>query len=261
MDLGIAGRTALVLGAGGGLGGAVANALAAEGVCVAVAGRNRDRAAEAANSIACKGGQSLALSWDLQDLDAIEVNIGRLEEEWGHVDILVNNTGGPPPGSIIGHDLQTWRTQVDAMVLSVIALTDRLLPSMRDAKWGRVITSTSSGVVAPIPQLGLSNSLRSTLVAWSKTLANEVGGEGITANIVVPGRIDTKRVAALDESRAARESVPVDNVRQRSLAAIPAGRYGAPEEYAAVVAFLASEQASYVNGTVVRIDGGMIASI
>ena len=147
------------------------------------------------------------------------------------------------------------------MVLSVIALTDRVLPCMRQRKWGRIITSTSSGVVAPIPNLGISNALRLSLVGWSKTLAREVGGDGITTNIVLPGRIATPRITFLDEQKARREGRAVEEIAAESVASIPVGRYGRPEEYADVVAFLASERAAYVTGSVIRIDGGLIASI
>ena len=147
------------------------------------------------------------------------------------------------------------------MVLSVVAITDRVLPGMKARKWGRIVTSTSSGVVAPIPNLGLSNALRISLVGWSKTLAREVGRDGITANIVLPGRIATQRLAFLDEQKARREGRSVEEVAAESTAAIPVGRYGRPEEYGAVVTFLASAQAAYVTGSVVRIDGGLIASV
>jgi 3-oxoacyl-[acyl-carrier protein] reductase len=147
------------------------------------------------------------------------------------------------------------------MVVSVIALTDRVLPAMRERKWGRIVTSTSSGVVAPIPNLGLSNALRLSLVGWSKTLAREVGGYGITANIVLPGRIATQRITFLDQQKAEREGRPVEDVSRESTASIPLGRYGNPDEYADVVAFIASARASYVTGSIIRIDGGLIASI
>jgi 3-oxoacyl-[acyl-carrier protein] reductase len=132
---------------------------------------------------------------------------------------------------------------------------------MRARHWGRVITSTSSGVVAPIPNLGISNALRLSLVGWSKTLAREVGKDGITANIILPGRIATDRIKFLDEAKAKREGRSVDEVSAESTSSIPLGRYGEPEEYGDVVTFLASERASYINGSVIRVDGGLIASI
>jgi 3-oxoacyl-[acyl-carrier protein] reductase len=147
------------------------------------------------------------------------------------------------------------------MVLSVIAITDRVLPGMKTRGWGRILTSTSSGVISPIPNLAISNTLRLSLVGWSKTLAREIGKDGITANIVVPGRIATARVAALDNAKARREGRSVEEVAAESQGTIPLGRYGKPGEYADVVAFLASERAAYITGSVVRVDGGMITSI
>jgi 3-oxoacyl-[acyl-carrier protein] reductase len=184
-----------------------------------------------------------------------------VEARFGPVDVLVNNTGGPPPTPAAGQDPALWTKNFQMMVLSVIALTDRVLPRMRERKWGRVITSTSSGVAAPIPNLAISNALRLSLVGWSKTLAREVARDGITANVVLPGRIGTARTRALDEARAKREGKTVEQVAAESAATIPMGRYGKPEEYADVVAFLASERASYVTGSLVRVDGGMIPSI
>ena len=154
-----------------------------------------------------------------------------------------------------------WSKQFQAMVLSVIAITDRVLPNMRARHWGRIITSTSSGVLAPIPNLAISNSLRLSLVGWSKTLAREVAKDGITANIVLPGRISTGRIRFLDQAKAKREGRTVQDVEAESTAAIPAGRLGKPEEYGDVVAFLASERAAYITGSVIRVDGGLIPSI
>lgn len=262
MDLGLNNnRTALVLGAGGGLGGAIATTLAAEGAKVAVADLDTAAAERTASAITAQGGKAIALTWDLADLAQIEGHVARIEAELGPVDILVNNTGGPPPTPVAGQDPALWTRHFQAMVLSVIAITDRVLPGMRARKWGRIITSTSSGVVAPIPNLGLSNSLRLSLVGWSKTLAKEVGGDGITANIVLPGRIATPRIQFLDEQKAKREGRAVEDVARESTGAIALGRYGRPQEYGDVVTFLASDRASYITGSVIRIDGGLIPSI
>ena len=151
--------------------------------------------------------------------------------------------------------------QFNAMVLSVIRITDLVLPGMRARKWGRIITSASSGVISPIPNLGISNTLRASLVAWSKTLSREVARDGVTSNVIVPGRVATDRITFLDEQRAKRESRSVEDVQRESAASIPAGRYGDPAEYGAAAAFLASRQASYITGSVLRVDGGMIPNI
>lgn len=261
MNLGIRDKIALVLGGGGGLGSAIATALGQEGAKVAIADINVEAANAAAARVRATDGTALALDWDFADLGLIEARVGRIEKELGPIDILVNNTGGPPPSPASGQPPGLWEKNFQAMVLPVIALTDRVLPGMRERKWGRIITSTSSGVVAPIPNLAISNALRLSLVGWSKTLAREVGRDGITVNIVLPGRIATPRITFLDEQRAKREGRPVEAISAESIASIPVGRYGKPEEYGDVVAFLASNRASYLTGSVIRVDGGLIASV
>jgi 3-oxoacyl-[acyl-carrier protein] reductase len=261
MELGIRGRNALVLGGGGGLGGAIAKALAVEGVKIAVADIDAEAVKRSADQIGAHGGEALGLVWDLSDLTVVDKNVSAIEGSFGPVDVLVNITGGPPPTPAAGQDPNLWSKHFAAMVLSVIAITDRVLPNMKARAWGRIITSTSSGVVAPIPNLGLSNSLRLSLVGWSKTLAREVAGDGITANIILPGRIATDRIRFLDQAKAKREGRTIEAVKTESTASIPMGRYGNPEEFADAVAFLASNRASYITGSVFRVDGGLIASI
>ena len=261
MEFGLKNKTALVLGGGGGLGRAISLALATEGAKVAVADIDNNSIIETEAAIARVGGVSIGLPWDLADLSQIDARITRVEAELGSVAILVNITGGPPPTTAAGQDPGVWTQHFQAMVLSIIAITDRVLPGMREKHWGRIITSTSSGVVSPIPNLGISNALRLSLVGWSKTLAREVGSDGITANVILPGRIATDRIKFLDEAKAKREGRTVEDVAAESTRTIPVGRYGNPEEYGAVVAFLASERAAYITGSVIRVDGGLIASV
>lgn len=261
MDFGLKDKVALVLGAGGGLGSAIAIALAREGVKAALADVDLNAAQKTQGAIESEKGTALALEWDLADLSVIEKHFSTIESTLGQVDILVNITGGPPPTTVSGQDPELWAKHFQSMILSVIAITDRALPGMRSNGWGRIITSTSSGVVAPIPNLGISNALRLSLVGWSKTLAREVGRDAITANIILPGRIATRRISFLDEQKAKRENRPLEDIVAESTGSIPLGRYGRPEEYGNVVTFLASEGASYLTGSVIRVDGGMIQSI
>lgn len=261
MDLGIDGRGALVFGAGGGLGGAIARALSAEGARVVAADIMLDAAQQTAADVEAAGGRAQALQWDIGDLGVAAARLEAVRDAVGQIDILVNITGGPPPSTAAGVDPEVWSAHFQSMVLGVIHVTDLVLPAMLASGWGRVVTSTSSGVVAPIPNLGVSNALRMSLVGWSKTLSREVGSSGVTVNVVLPGRIATRRIEELDEARAKRENSSIGQIRQMSTATIPLGRYGQPDEYGSAVAFLASEAASYITGSVLRVDGGLIPSI
>ena len=257
MRIDLTGRRALVLGASGGLGGAIARGLTAAGATVAVSSRSAEKLAagfpdDAAfpKLVADLGAPGVGRALAARALDAL-----------GGVDILVANSGGPPPTTALGATDEQWRAQFDAMVMSLVDLTGALVPGMRERRWGRVITVASSGIVAPIPNLALSNALRSALLGWSKTLAAEVAADGVTVNMVLPGRIATSRVEALDKANAARSGRSVEEVEAAALATIPAARYGTPEEFAAAAVFLASPQASYVTGTTVRVDGGALRNV
>jgi len=261
MDFNIHTRTALVFGAGGGLGSAISLALANEGATVIAADVNQEALGGTGERLKAAKASFSTLLWDLGDLDIIERHLKTIEERHGSVDILVNNTGGPPPSAAGAFDAATLEAQFRSMVMSVMAITSGVIPQMQKKGWGRIITSVSSGVVAPIPNLAVSNALRLSLVGWSKTLAREVAQDGITVNTVIPGRIGTARTKFLDAAKAQREGVSAETITQQSVATIPAGRFGRPEEYADAVAFLASDRASYITGTQLRVDGGMLANI
>ncbi|WP_076866001.1 SDR family oxidoreductase [Bradyrhizobium mercantei] len=261
MDLRLKGKVALVMAAGGGLGSAIAEVLSEEGVSIAVADINFEAAQRVAKSISDRGAKAKAFYCDLKELNQLELVVSQVQDSLGQIDILVNNTGGPPPTAAVGVSGSLWSDSFSAMVLSVIRLADAVLPGMQSRGWGRIITSSSSGVIAPIPGLILSNSLRSSLVTWSKTLAREVAPFGVTVNVTVPGRIGTDRIRHLDESRAQRENKTAAEVEDESRKSIPMHRYGLPREYADAVAFLASARASYITGSVIRVDGGLIPTV
>ena len=254
MDLNISGRRALVLGGNRGMGLAIAKALATEGVHVTVAARDVVALTSAAAEM---GDGARGLPLDLADIASLPGFAAAV----GAVDILVNNTGGPPYGGAVGREPEEWEASFRSMSLSVIRLTDMFLPAMRAAGWGRVLTLVSTGAVQPIPVLGISNTLRAGLIAWSKSLAPEVARDGVTVNALMPGRIGTDRVHLTDEATAAREGLTVEAVRQRSWAQIPMGRYGTPEEVAAMAAFICSDLAAYVTGAVFRVDGGFVRHV
>lgn len=256
MDLELNGKRALVLGASRGLGMAIAKSLAAEGATVFAAARSRGKIADWAQGMS----NVTPLALDLADIGQVDSVVDDLLKDGG-VDIIVNNGGGPPPGTAQTAERGQWLTHFEAMAANLFHLNTRLLPAMKRREWGRIISITSSGVEQPIPNLALSNGIRSAIVGWSKTLANEVAGDGITVNVVMPGRIHTQRVDELDAAAAKRTETDVTEVAAKSRATIPAGRYGKPEEFADVVTFLASARAGYVTGSKIRIDGGSIKSI
>jgi 3-oxoacyl-[acyl-carrier protein] reductase len=255
MDLGLKQRRAVVTGASRGIGRAIALALAAEGADVVAAARDAEKLKELA--LAAGPGTITAHVADMSQADAIQSLAGELER----ADILVFNTGGPPFGTAAETTDASWTTQFEAMFLSAIRLTRLALPGMRTRRFGRIMLVVSSGVIQPIPNLALSNALRSALVGWAKTLATEVAADGVTVNCLAPGRIATDRIVEFDQTRSRREGITVEQAQKLSIATIPAGRYGDADEFAAMAAFLASPRASYMTGGIIRIDGGMIRSV
>jgi len=263
MDLQLTGKRALVCGGSSGLGRAVATALVAEGAHVALLSRDAVKLRAVADELNAMGpGKAVIAPADLADHEGLLRAVEEAEAALGGpIQILLNNTGGPPPSGVAGLEPALWREQFEAMVLSVFRLTDRVLPGMRAMGWGRILNVASTSVIEPIGTLGVSNTLRASVAAWAKTLAGEVAINGVTVNTLLPGRIDTPRIERLDAARAAATGVEPAEARAESVKTIPAGRIGTTEEFGAVAAFLASPLAGYVTGALIRIDGGAVRAI
>jgi 3-oxoacyl-[acyl-carrier protein] reductase len=245
MDLGVQGKVALVTGGSRGIGRAIADGLAAEGVRVALTSRNADAARAVADAIHGKG-----YVFDSDDLGAVDPLLDAVENELGPIDIYIANTGGPPPGvDPLGFTDEQWEAAHRSLVISPMAILRRVLPGMRGRGFGRVVAVSSSAALEPIPGLQLSNANRPGLLNAFKELARETARDGVTFNAVLPGRIATDRIAdnagGMDMAQAAARND------------IPAGRLGTPEELAAAAVFLASEPARYITGQSLLVDGGL----
>lgn len=254
MDTGLHGRTALLPAATAGLGLASARLLAAEGAHVVLAGRRGDLAAEEAARLP----SAVGLAVDLTEADAVDRLVGAATERFGAVDVLVLNSGGPAPGPAEAMTADRAAEALELLLLQHVRLVRAVLPGMRERGWGRIVAIGSSGVQAPLANLALSNTGRGALAGYLKTLAAEVAADGVTVNMVLPGRIATDRVAALDRVNAERAGATAEEVKAASEASIPARRYGTPEEFASAVVYLASHAASYVTGVQLRVDGGLV---
>jgi 3-oxoacyl-[acyl-carrier protein] reductase len=261
MELGLRGRTAVVGGATSGLGRASAEALAAEGCDVVIWARDAARLSTTADELRAAHGVRVAhVAADATTAHAA-ATVAEAALAFGPIDILVSNAGGPPTADPTATDREAWARAFQLLATTPIELATRLLPGMRERGWGRVVAILSSGVRQPIGDLVYSNGGRSVLAAWLKTTARTIGAEGVTLNGVMPGRIATPRIHELDSGRAEREGRTEEEVRAAHISTIPAGRYGTPEELGSLVAFLASERATYITGQLVAVDGGLIAGI
>jgi 3-oxoacyl-[acyl-carrier protein] reductase len=265
MDLDLSGKRALVCGASAGIGRAVAMELAQLGASVTAAARSEDKlrllAAELPITAAHAGQRHDYLVMDLSLPEAVEGTVRASLEPSRPWQILVNNTGGPPAGSAIDATPEQLLAAFNAQLIAAHRIVRLLLPGWRASGYGRVINITSTSVKSPIPNLGISNIVRPAVAAWAKCLATELGGLGVTVNNVLPGYTETDRLASILSTRAGKQGVAVERVREEIAAGTPAGRFGKPEEIAAVVAFLASPAAGYVNGINVPVDGGRLSTL
>jgi 3-oxoacyl-[acyl-carrier protein] reductase len=255
MDLGIEGKVALVMGASKGIGRACADVLAQEGARVAIASRSRDRIEATAHELSRDGSaEARGFVADASDPDSLPALVAEVQGALGPIEILVTNTGGPPVGEALAFDRSTWETAYRALVLAPLALIDAVAPGMRERGWGRIVNITSATTREPAPGFILSNSHRLAAIGEFKTLANDLGRDGILVNSVAPGFIATDRIAQL-------RGVPVEELSGVEAPDVPLGRLGQPEEMGDVVAFLCSERASYVTGQNLLVDGGRIGAI
>jgi 3-oxoacyl-[acyl-carrier protein] reductase len=249
VNLGLEGRVALVMGASRGIGRAIAATLVQEGARVAIASRSAEKLGEAAAEI---GGAVTPFVADTTDLDRIAGLPAEVEEKLGPIDILVANTGGPPFGGALVHELSDWETAYRSLVLAPRVLASAVVPEMRERRWGRIVNVGSISTREPIPGLNLSNAHRMATVGFLKTLSREVAADGITVNTVATGRFATARLADAGGS--------LEGAEEAAKQEVPAARLGRPEEYGDLVAFLCSERAAYITGTVIPIDGGLLRS-
>lgn len=257
MDLVLNGRVAIVSAASQGLGRACAHALAREGARVAILSRRQEELDKVKTEI----GAAMAVACDLSHAEQIESAVAKVRNELGPVSILVNNCGGPPAGTFDSITDQQWADSFQQVFLSTLRMTRAVLPMMRTQKWGRIVNIVSMSVEQPIGGLIVSNAFRPALAGWAKTLAAEVAADNILVSCAAPGRIGTARTQYLDNAASEKTGRPIEEIRKERLAAVPLKRYGTPEEFGSTVAFLASERASYLTGSVIRIDGGAVAGI
>ncbi len=261
MDLGLKGRVALVCGASQGIGFAAANELAREGAQLAICSRSAASLERAVERLAPHGVPVLPVVADLSTVEGIACATAEVMARFGHADILITNTGGPPTGASLEHEWTAWAHASELLLRSAVELCRAFVPGMRERHWGRVVGITSLAVKQPVPSLVLSNALRAAVTGFFRTLADEVAADGVTVNTVLPGYTETERLEDLAEATVKRTGVTRETVYNGWKAEIPTGRLGRPEELGAVIAFLASDRAGFVTGQAVLVDGGGIGAL
>ncbi|MBE0595129.1 MAG: SDR family oxidoreductase [Gemmatimonadales bacterium] len=262
MDLKLGQRAALVCGSSSGLGLAIAEGLAQEGCRVALNGRDPDRLERATRTVAASATADVTgFAADVSDPAAVATLVTAVERHFGHLDILICNAGGPPATSFRNAAPETWQAALDLNLLSTINLCRAAIAGMRARHWGRIVCLTSIAAKQPLGDLILSTTARAGVVGFAKALADEVATDGVTVNVILPGYMRTERVQELQQQRAANLGQPAEEITRRLVEHIPMKRMGEPSELAAVVAFLASDRASYVTGTAIQVDGGFVRNI
>lgn len=260
MELGLRNRVAMVAAASKGLGRAIATSLAQEGACVSICARSLDSLSDAVDAIKAAGGEAMPVACDVSKAEDLERWYGETLRAFGTVDILVTNTGGPPAALFMKLDEEQWRSGIDSTLMNVVRLCRLVIPGMQQRKWGRIVHITSLVAKQPNELLTISSTLRAGLSALTKTLGDQVAKDGITVNAVLPGNYLTDRQRHLADIRAKEQGITPQEYLDKSVQAIPMGRFGEPHELGDVVAFLCSERASYVTGASIQVDGGIIRS-
>lgn len=262
MNLVLKNKVAMVAGASRGLGFAVARGLAAEGAQVSIGSRDAEAVANAGRKIEEEtGAKVLAVTADVSSAEAIEQWHRKTIDRFGGIDLLFTNSGGPPPGAALSFDDAQWKKAFDLLVMSAVRMVRLAAPSMASRGGGSIILPTSSSVKEPIANLALSNVLRASVTALAKTLANELVGQKIRVNHLIPGRIATDRLRELDEANSKRAGISVEEQQKKMIQTIPMGRYGDPSEFANAAVFLFSDAASYITGATLQADGGQMRSV
>ena len=258
MKIDLTGKKALVGGSSKGIGLGIANELANSGASVCLMARNESRLKEIVGQLPNSSNHSY-LVVDFSKFEEYKLKIEEYIQN-NHVDILVNNTQGPPAGNSLSKNIDSYQEAFDLLFKSVVHTTSLVIPKMQKNKWGRIINVTSVSVKEPLNYLVLSNSIRSAVVAWAKSLSVDLGPDGITVNSILTGYFDTERIKELNKEKSKSLKITETEVLDKMKSLVPASRLGRPEEYGYLVSFLSSDKAAYINGASIPIDGGLLKS-